>query len=164
LLGAPVLPAGERFTGVVWDHLDLVSLPPAARQRARESIFVLSALAGVVCIDDPIPDHRLKFSVRLPRLGPLATYWREPLSAALNAQLDGRLVIDLLPNEHAAAWRAEPQRYDLRRVRFISRDGSPAGHFAKAAKGRLARSLLTSRSPARVLSTYDDDLFTLDIT
>jgi hypothetical protein len=31
LIGAPVLPAWQRYTGVVWDHLDPATLPAAAR-------------------------------------------------------------------------------------------------------------------------------------
>lgn len=157
LIGAPCLPAGERFTGVVWDHLDLAGLRPAARTRAVDAIVVVSALAGLVAVDDPLPDHRLKLSASLPRLGNVATYWRDELTAVLDEHLDGHLVIDLLPREHAAAWRPDPDRYDLRRVELRTRDGKPGGHFAKAAKGRLARALIEARSPTATLARWHDD-------
>lgn len=164
LVGAPTMPAGERFTGVVWDHLDLASLTPAAHARAAEAIVVVSGVAGLVALDDPVPDHRLKLSVTLGRVGNVARYWRGPLSAVLNDHLEGRFVVDLLPAEHAAAWVPDPTRYDLVRVRLVDRDGRSAGHAAKAAKGRLARALVQARNPSRALAAWTDDEFTLDIT
>jgi cytoplasmic iron level regulating protein YaaA (DUF328/UPF0246 family) len=163
LVGAPVLPAGERFTGVVWDHLDIGGLSPAARTRAAESIVVISALAGLVALDDPLPDHRLKLSVSLGTLGRMAAYWRDPLSKTLNAHLDGRLVIDLLPAEHAAAWAPAPDRYDLRRVKLVGRDGRPAGHAAKTAKGMLAHAVIKATNPERALERWWHPDFTLAI-
>jgi cytoplasmic iron level regulating protein YaaA (DUF328/UPF0246 family) len=157
LIGSPCLPAGVRFTGVVWDHLDLASLRRRARVRAADAIVVVSALAGLVAIDDPLPDHRLKLSASLPGLGRLAAYWRDDLTSVLDDHLDGHLVIDLLPREHVAAWTPDPDRYDLRRVELRTRDGKPGGHFAKAAKGRLARALIEARSPAATLKRWHDD-------
>jgi len=154
VLGAPTLPAWRRFTGVVWQHLDVASLDDASRGRAASSVVVVSALAGLCALDDPLPDHRLKLSVGLPPLGKLSTYWRDPLSATLNRRLRGRLVVDLLPQEHAAAWIPEPAAYDLRRVRFVGQDGRAIGHTAKAAKGLLARALLEADDPERVLRSW----------
>jgi cytoplasmic iron level regulating protein YaaA (DUF328/UPF0246 family) len=163
VIGAPVLAAGDRFTGVVWDHLALDELRGTERHRARESIFVVSALAGLVTIDDPLPDHRLKLSVSLGALGRVAGFWREPLSAALNDALDGRLVIDLLPGEHAAAWEPDRDRYDLRRVRLLAEDGRAVGHAAKAAKGTLAHELLCATNPEQVLKRWTHPEFALAI-
>jgi cytoplasmic iron level regulating protein YaaA (DUF328/UPF0246 family) len=161
LIGSPCLPAGERFTGVVWDHLDLPGMRRATRIRAAEAVVVVSALAGLVAIDDPLPDHRLKLSASLPGLGRLAPYWRDELTEVLDDHLEGHLVIDLLPHEHAAAWTPDPDRYDLRRVELRTRDGKPGGHFAKAAKGRLARSLIEARSPAAALKRWHDEAHVL---
>lgn len=167
LLGAPTLPAGERYTGVVWDHLDLDTMSAAARTRASRSIVVVSALLGVAGVDDPTPDYRLKMSANLAPLGKLSTWWRDDLSAALNDHLSGRFVVDLLPNEHRAAWTPAPDRYaGFSRVTFVERTGrskgAAVGHDAKAAKGLLARHLLTSRSaPATALSSWAHDRFAL---
>ena len=163
LIGAPVLPAGERFTGVVWDHLDIAGLTPAARERARNAIVVVSGVAGLVALDDPLPDHRLKLSVSLGSLGRVAGFWRDPLTAALNDHLEGRLVIDLLPGEHAAAWVPDPSRYDLRRVRLIGRDGRAAGHAAKTAKGMLAHAVIKAKNPEVALQRWWHPDFTLSL-
>ena len=45
LKGAPSLPAFERYTGVVWDHLDLSTLTAPQRTRALRSIVVVSGFA-----------------------------------------------------------------------------------------------------------------------
>ncbi len=164
LVGAPVLPAWERFTGVVWDHLDVATLAPEARVRATDAVVVVSALCGLVALDDPVPDHRLKLSVSLGALGRISSFWQPALSKVLNDHLDGRFVIDLLPGEHAAAWTPDPKRYDLRRVRLVDRTGRSAGHFAKAAKGRLARAVLEADDPAQALARWSDDEFTLTVT
>jgi hypothetical protein len=154
LIGAPCLPAARRFTGVVWDHLDLASMTAGERRRAAGAIVVVSAVAGLVGPADPLPDHRLKFSVALPPLGGLSRFWREPLSAALDGHLAGRLVIDLLPQEHAAAWTPDPGRYDHRRVALVDERGRAGGHDAKAAKGLLARALLLADDPVEVLGGW----------
>ena len=163
VVGAPVLPACERFTGVVWDHLALGDLSPAGQGRARDSIIVVSGLAGLLALDDPVPDHRLKLSVSLGALGRVATFWRKPLTAALDRALEGRLVIDLLPGEHAAAWTPDRDRYDLRRIKLLANDGKPVGHFAKAAKGALAHALLAANDPERALKGWTHPDFTLAI-
>jgi cytoplasmic iron level regulating protein YaaA (DUF328/UPF0246 family) len=154
LIGAPSLPAARRFTGVVWDHLDLSSLSTAQRRRAAGTVTVISALAGLVGPNDPLPDHRLKLSITLPPLGGLARFWRGPLTAVLDEHLAGRLVVDLLPHEHAAAWTPDPARYEYRRVTLVDDRGRSGGHDAKAAKGLLARALLQSGDPDDVLRTW----------
>jgi cytoplasmic iron level regulating protein YaaA (DUF328/UPF0246 family) len=135
---APALPAWRRFTGVVWEHLDPATLPPAARHR----IVVPSALLGLVRGDDPVPDFRLKFSVSVGELGRLDRWWREELTEAL-ARTRGPIV-DLLPVEHAGAVDLGALgRRRVVHVSFVAPDGASAvGHAAKAVKGVLARRLL----------------------
>jgi cytoplasmic iron level regulating protein YaaA (DUF328/UPF0246 family) len=154
LVGAPCLPAGRRFTGVVWQHLDLGSLTVAQRRRAADTVVVVSAVAGLVGPGDPIPDHRLKLSAALPPLGRLSAFWREAISTVLDEHLAGRLVIDLLPREHAVAWVPDPSRHEHVRVALVDGSGRAVGHDAKAAKGRLARALLEAEDPATVLAQW----------
>ena len=138
---APALPAASRYTGVVWGHLGATSLDRSARSR----ILVPSALLGVTTGADPVPDHRLKFTVSLPSVGRLDRWWRPLVTDAVARRARGRTIVDLLPNEHAAAldWSELGERCDVVRVRFVQRDGrSAAGHAAKAVKGVAARAVL----------------------
>ncbi len=66
---APRLPAAERYTGVVWEHLG----PLDAIDRRR--VLVPSAVYGITTAADPIADYRLKLSVTLPGLGRPDRYW-----------------------------------------------------------------------------------------
>jgi len=135
---APSLPAWRRFTGVVWEHLDPATLPPAARRR----IVVPSAPLGLVRGDDQVPDFRLKFSVSVGDLGRLDRWWRKELTEVLSRTRGP--IVDLLPNEHAAALDlGSLGRRRVVRVAFVAADGAgAAGHAAKAVKGILARTVL----------------------
>ncbi|MGD9701997.1 MAG: YaaA family protein [Acidimicrobiia bacterium] len=161
LLGAPTLPAGRRYTGVVWDHLDLAGLPGAARRRASASIVVLSGLLGAVGVDDPVPGYRLKIGASLPPLGVLARWWRPALSDVLDEFLTRRVVVDLLPNDHASAWVPRSDRYRAHvKVAFVERSGKVAGQDAKAAKGLLARHIvLEGGDPRASIETFAHDRF-----
>jgi cytoplasmic iron level regulating protein YaaA (DUF328/UPF0246 family) len=138
---APVLPAWKRYTGVVWAGLDPATLSPADRRR----VLVPSGLYGVTTAADPVADYRLKLLVSLGRLGRLSTFWRPEVTAAVAGRARGRVVVDLLPAEHAQAIDLAEVARTTRvvRVRFVTREGERAvGHEAKSAKGRLARALL----------------------
>ena len=143
MVGAPVLPAWQRYTGVVWEHLDPGSLGGEARRRA-EGIAVVSALGGLFAFDDPVPDYKLKMGARLEGLGGLARWWMPALGAALGGDAAGASVVDLLPDEHR---RALPADLAALRVEFRTPAGRAAGHGAKAAKGRFARHLLDLGGP-----------------
>jgi hypothetical protein len=156
LLGAPAMPAWQRYTGVVWDHLGAATLEPAARRR----ILVVSGLHGVVRADDQIPYYRLKMSANLAPLGKLSTWWRDPVTDAIERAARRSFVVDLLPREHRAAWR--PTRVHGVRVELVDPAGTSGGHFAKAAKGRLTRAILDTGLGA--LDTWRDDRFVVEVT
>ena len=135
------MPAWRRYSGVVWGHLEPESLHDADRRR----LVIPSALYGVNLGTDTIADHRLSFEASVPHLGNLAAFWRSPVTAAVARAARGRVVVDLLPGEHAAAIDHGALRaaVPVCRVRFLAADGAkPIGHGAKAAKGKLARWLL----------------------
>jgi hypothetical protein len=155
LIDGPTLPAWQRFTGVVWDHLAPYELTGQSLGRAEDSVLVVSAVTGLSAWSDPVPDFRLKLSVSLGALGRLDRFWRPTLTELLDEHLAGRTVVDLLPNEHRGAWVPNPDRYDLIRPVLTAPDGRPAGHDAKAAKGLLARALLEDDDVGRTLATFD---------
>ncbi len=163
LRGAPVLPAWQRYTGVVWDHLDPATLSAADRRR----IVVISGLLGLVRADDPTPDYRLKMGSNLAPIGKLSTWWRDDVSSSLNNYAAGRtakqprVIIDLLPKEHRAAWVPD-DRVNGVSIEFVDPSGKPGGHFAKAAKGTLAAAIL--RDGLDAVDRWADDRFELSIT
>ena len=139
---SPTLPAIERYTGVLYDALDVRTLTRAQRGRAGRRLAVGSALFGVVRADDPIPAYRLSAGSSLPGLPSLRALWRPVLAPALAA--DGGLVVDLRSGAYADL-APVPGAVT---VQVLSRqpDGSRVvvSHFNKAHKGRLARLLATT--------------------
>lgn len=166
LLGAVTLPAFERYTGVVWQHLNLESMTSTQRSKALKHLVVFSGLLGAVVGADPVPDYRLKMGARISPMGTLSRWWREPLSAVLNQKYAGHIVIDLLPKEHRAAFEPNPDLLgEYLRVEINEKSGRAGGHDAKAAKGRLARHILDRCSdgstPRAALESFRDPRFTI---
>ena len=60
-------PAGEIYTGVLYDALDLASLDTAAKRRAGRSLLVFSGLWGAVRVTDRIPSYRCSMGVTAAR-------------------------------------------------------------------------------------------------
>ncbi len=138
-------PAIERYTGVLYRELDAATLDPVARSRLTRQTLILSGLWGAVAPRDPIPDYKLKMAARVPPLGTLSAWWRPDLTSAMASRVDGAVVWDLLPNEHAAAldWRALQPRLRVT-VRFLDRGGRTVSHWNKLLKGSIVRWLVTS--------------------
>jgi len=139
-------PAGEIYTGVLYDALDLASLEPAAKKRAARSLLVFSGLWGAVRVTDRIPSYRCSMGVRLPGLGALGAHWRGPMAAAMPEVAGDGLVLDLRSSAYAGAWK--PKGEVAGRTATVRVLHAPTrkvvSHFNKATKGRIVRSLLTS--------------------
>jgi uncharacterized protein len=142
LLGAPSMPALERYTGVLYDALDVRSLTRAQRARADRRLAVGSALFGVVRGSDRIPAYRLSAGSALPGRPTLRAVWRPALGPVL-AAVD-ELVVDLRSSAYAAL-APVPGAVTLD-VLSERPDGTRAvvSHFNKAHKGRVARLLATT--------------------
>ncbi len=103
---APTLPALDRFTGTLYDALDVGSLRPAARARAEESVLVFDGAFGVLRGAEPVPDHRVPAGGALPDHGTIAGLWRPILDEVLPPLLAGSLVVDLRSSDYSAMWRS----------------------------------------------------------
>nr|WP_228046370.1 peroxide stress protein YaaA [Saccharopolyspora sp. HNM0983] len=151
LWDAPTAPALERYTGVLYDALDVGSLDPGQRERADRRLAVASALFGMVRGGDRIPGYRLSGGSSLPGVGSLRSTWRPVLEPVL-AEGD-----DLLLDMRSGAYAALARTPHAIGVRVLSED--PSGkrkvisHHNKAHKGGLARAL--ARSPAEPESAAD---------
>jgi uncharacterized protein len=147
---SPTRPAIERYTGVLYDALDVRSMTRAQRARAGRRLAVGSALLGLVRAEDPIPAYRLSAGSALPGLPTLRAMWRPALSPVL-AAVD-ELVVDLRSGSYAAL-APVPGAVTIE-VLSERPDGSRSvvSHFNKAHKGRVARLLaLSAAEPADVV-------------
>lgn len=141
---APTLPAIHRYTGVLYDALDVGSLTGAAAARANARLAVGSALFGLLRAGDVIPVYRLSAGSKLPGRPSLASRWRPVLEPVL-AELAGRdLVVDLRSGAYAGLGRLPAAvRVDVLAEHPDGRR-TVVSHFNKAHKGRLARVLATA--------------------
>lgn len=143
---AATMPAIERYTGVLYDALDVGSLRGAAAMRARNRLAVGSALFGLLRADDPVPAYRLSASSKLPGQPGLATRWRPLLEPVLADLATRELIVDLRSGSYAGLGRIP----GAVRVQVLAEraDGqrTVVSHFNKAHKGHLARALVSSRS------------------
>ncbi|MGI8459722.1 MAG: YaaA family protein [Propionibacteriaceae bacterium] len=150
LARTPAAPAAAVYTGVLYDALDLASLPAPVRARASRTVLVQSALWGPVSVADRIAPYRLSMGVSLPGLGPLAGYWRAVLDGLMPTVVGHQVVVDCRSSTYAAAWR--PSGDVARRTVAVRVWTETAGartvvsHHAKHTRGLVARWLLEAGS------------------
>ncbi|MFE0647422.1 peroxide stress protein YaaA [Streptomyces sp. NPDC059534] len=155
-------PAGEIYTGVLYDALGLATLDAATRKRAGRSLLVFSGLWGAVRVTDRIPSYRCSMGVRLPGLGALGAHWRNSMASVLPEAAGDGLVLDLRSSAYASAWK--PKGEVAARTATVRVLHAPTrkvvSHFNKATKGRIVRSLLEAGaepgSPAELTGALRD--------
>lgn len=146
LRSAATLPAISRYTGVLYDALDIGSLSAAATTRARTRLAVGSALFGLLRADDPVPAYRLSATSKLPGQPTLAARWRPLLEPVLAQIAASELVVDLRSGSYAALAKLPVAvKVDVLAEHSDGRR-TVVSHLNKAHKGRLARALATTRS------------------
>lgn len=140
-----VMPAIDRYTGVLYDALDAASLDARSRAWLSAHVSIQSALLGLLSAGDEIPAYRLSGSSRLPALeAPLKRVWA---SAHEGIDWSGLgWILDLRSKDYVAlaplprgvgSWLNVVQRGPSGEVRALN-------HFNKAAKGDLVRRLAMS--------------------
>jgi cytoplasmic iron level regulating protein YaaA (DUF328/UPF0246 family) len=145
ILTSPVMPALDRYDGVLYDALDAATLTQPARTFAGAHVAIASAAFGLTMALDEIPAYRLSHDSRLPGLS-LARLWREPLGGLL-ARTPG-LLLDLRSEAYAKLGPL-PEREDAVFVRVVSEDAAgrrrALNHFNKHGKGVFTRRLLDAQ-------------------
>jgi len=141
---SPTTPAIERYTGVLYDALDVEQWAADARARASRQLTVHSALFGLVAADDLIPAYRLSHDSRLTGLR-LRAHWAAVNSEVLQAS-EGPIVD--LRSEAYAALGPLPLRPDAVFVRVVAvgDDGvaRALNHFNKKGKGEFLRDVFSA--------------------
>ncbi|HWD07013.1 MAG TPA: peroxide stress protein YaaA [Amycolatopsis sp.] len=145
---SPTLPALRRYTGVLYDALDLGGFTRAGLEKAQRRLAITSSLFGVVSATDPIPAYRLSGGNSVPALGTVRSLWKPVLEPVLQ-DIEG-LVVDLRSGTYSAFAKLRPGAVT---VRVVTPEGKIVSHFNKAYKGRLAAVLAKTRAEP---STVDD--------
>ncbi|MGN6724172.1 MAG: YaaA family protein [Marmoricola sp.] len=152
---APTLRADRLYSGVLYDALDLASLPADARRRATRWVAITSSLFGLVRLTDALPSYRLSGGTNLPGIGSVSGHWRHHLGPSVESAVGKGLLVDLRSSTYAAFWRATPElgprTATVRVLHEVNGQRKIVSHFNKATKGRLVRSLVqdaaTPKSP-----------------
>lgn len=135
LTTGPVLPAIERYTGVLYDGLGAAGLTQEARAWVEAHVVIASALFGLVRAADGIPLYRLSGSTTLPDLS-LKRHWRDAVAAELAAT--GEWTLDARSEAYVALGPAPDGSAFLH---VETAEGRALNHFNKHAKGVLVRTL-----------------------
>lgn len=156
---SPCAPAGEVYTGVLYDALDWSTLTAADRNRADKRVAIASALFGLLRPTDPIPAYRLSADTTLPGVGRLRSNWSKVLPHAIAEAAPRGVVWDLRSSAYVALGPV-PQQLAERTVitRILQVTGSRrvvVSHHNKATKGRLTRTLLRGPAPKSVPDLAD---------
>ena len=142
---SPTMPALRRYTGVLYDALDVNSFTKAGLEKAHRRLAVTSSLFGVVSATDPIPAYRLSGGNSLPSLGTIRGMWKPALEPVLQ-NIDG-LVVDLRSGTYSAFAKLRPDAVTVRVVTENAKgERVTVSHFNKAYKGRLAHVLAVTRA------------------
>lgn len=147
LADSGVMPAIERYTGVLYDALNVATLDSSARDWLDAHVLVQSALFGLVGAGDPIPAYRLSAGSRLPDLGgSLKAAWKTAheeydwTARGWILDLRSKDYAELAPlPEGAGVSLHVAQRGANGEVRALN-------HFNKAAKGDLVRRLALTQA------------------
>lgn len=159
VLKSPIMPAIDRYTGVLFDALDALALPATARDFLRDHVAIGSAAFGVVRAMDLIPAYRLSFDSRLPGLkaGSLKHAWVQAGTAALAAESD--FILDAR-SEGYASLAPLPNAANAIYLRVVTRGDGGAlralNHFNKKGKGEFIRALALDGSRAGNISSVQD--------
>ncbi len=155
LTTSPVMPAIDRYTGVLYDGLAADTLSAIERAFAYEHTLIASALFGVLRAADPIPAYRLSHDSRLPGMS-LRRHWQQPVTAALAAGHAGHpghpgsaeqfgLLLDLRSESYVRLGPAPASSFYLRVVAEDARGRRLAlSHFNKKGKGQFARAVISA--------------------
>ena len=144
LLKPVVMPAIDRYTGVLYDALKLEGLDKKQRSRVKKSLFIQSSLFGLISAVDEIPNYRLSASSKLPGIN-LRSTWALAHEGVWE-KFRNQIVIDLRSRAYAQL-APIPSWIDSYDVEVLSEDESGSrkalNHFNKQSKGAFVRAALS---------------------
>lgn len=138
---APVMPAIERYTGVLYSATDVARWSSEQRGWASTHVFIHSALWGIISSVDEIPAYRLSYDTRLEGR-PLKAFWLDQVATAISEMNLGDWVLDARSEGYRKLAPIPPEVPNLY-LNVVSRNGGAAlNHFNKIHKGELVAALV----------------------
>jgi hypothetical protein len=152
-LNSPVMPALQRYTGVVYQFIDYETLK--LKRAAQSRLYIVSAMFGLISGGTKIPNYKLSMTPWLTK------HWRN-INVRRFEALKKQPVLSLLSTEFQKALPIE----NLLHVDFRVQGGKKAaGHFGKAIKGRFVRFLIENKiNNVKDFSGFTEDGYKFDGT
>ena len=141
-----VMPAVERYTGVLYDGLGFGTLGEDERRWVGDHVAIGSALFGLLRASDCIPEYKVSHNTKVPGTT-LTRIWKAaPRLAARDVDAD-ELVIDMRSKAYAALLPVEGAvEFDV-----VDERGKALAHWNKHAKGAFVRLLAeTNAAPGDI--------------
>jgi len=143
----PVAPALAVYTGVLFDAIGINSLSKSALKNFSRDAYVVSALFGLISVNDQIPAYRLSGPTKLPKVGSLAGLWNRPVADVLGGA--GEFIIDLRSGTYQKLGQipaVAASNAVVPRILQKMPSGPPkvVSHHNKATKGRIVRAIAES--------------------
>ena len=130
-LDAKTLPALQRYTGVVYQNIDVPTLKK--KRSAEKRIYVVSGFFGLISGGTLLPNYKMPINTWLAR------QWKSINTERLQQAAGRKKVLSLLPQAYAKAIELDNTlTVDFR----VAGGKKAAGHFGKAIKGRFVRFLI----------------------
>jgi cytoplasmic iron level regulating protein YaaA (DUF328/UPF0246 family) len=137
---SPTMPALARYTGVLFEALGYESLSEVALKRAKEQLFIQSALFGLLPATEHIPFYRLSATSALPGIS-LRKLWSEAHNELVWPRLSGP-IMDMRSKAYVEL-APIPKSIESYQVDVLDeRSGKALNHFNKKAKGAFTRAAL----------------------
>lgn len=149
---APVLPAIERYRGVMYNALEYSSLEQDEQAYFDQHFLMVSGLYGLLRPQDQIANYKLPVATKW-----IYDFWGSQLIETL-IKLKADYVISLLPDDylklfihkrHNSAWADFKGQF--LQLKFLTAEGKRLTHNSKPIKGQWMRELCKQR-----ISTWKD--------
>jgi hypothetical protein len=146
---SPTMPALARYSGVLYEALGYDTLTKFGLQRAKEQLFIQSALFGLLPATEQIPFYRLSATTLLPGIS-IKKLWPIAHEELVWPRLSGP-IIDMRSKAYIEL-APIPKSIESYQVEVLDeQSGSALNHFNKKAKGAFTRVALEGG-----LSSIDD--------
>jgi cytoplasmic iron level regulating protein YaaA (DUF328/UPF0246 family) len=146
----PTMWAVDRYNGTLYSAIhgrglkgtptEHNSLNETERERVKESVFIQSALFGLIPGNSLIPNYKFSANTKLPGMN-LKKHWAEAHDVTWN-RLTGQQIIDLRSKQYAELAPIPDSFESLTVEVFDIESGKAMNHFNKKAKGQFVRSFL----------------------
>ncbi len=135
IMGAPVLKAITRYSGVAYEYLSYENLPKDAQTYIDENVFIFSNLFGVLQANDEIPLYKVKQGANIGTYKVEALYFqalKEPLDEFL-----GEEILDLSPTFYKKFYKPNAK---VMQLKFL-KNNKIVSHWAKAYRGVVLKEI-----------------------